>query len=158
MTAASHHRQQPVKIDLSVEGFGDGRTETVEVARDEWDAMIPGERFRYAERCSTEFATNHVGWGWKIAQPDDRASTTVPAATEDTMREIIDQLAQLNMGELLQVKAKINQLAARERETVWCEAHGGFDDPHFERGDCRYPHFTDQATRARLNAARNDRT
>lgn len=45
-------------------------------------------------------------------------------------------------------------LAANDAETVWCEAHGGLDNPHFERTDCRFPHFTDQATRARLNAER----
>jgi hypothetical protein len=41
------------------------------------------------------------------------------------------------------------------RETVWCEAHDGLANPHFERDDCVYPHFTDQATRARMNAPRS---
>lgn len=40
-------------------------------------------------------------------------------------------------------------------ETVWCEAHGGLSNPHFERDDCQHPHFTDQATRDRMNAERN---
>jgi hypothetical protein len=41
----------------------------------------------------------------------------------------------------------------RERETVWCEAHGGMTtNPHFERPDCVHPHLTDTRTRARLNA------
>lgn len=44
-------------------------------------------------------------------------------------------------------------LAATERETVWCEAHGGTENPHFQQDDCLYPHFTDQRTRARLNRA-----
>lgn len=40
----------------------------------------------------------------------------------------------------------------RERETVWCEKHGGYDFPHFQTSTCLHPHFTDQATRARMNA------
>ena len=36
-----------------------------------------------------------------------------------------------------------------EIETVWCEAHG--PAAHFLRDDCKYPHLTDQVTRARLN-------
>lgn len=36
------------------------------------------------------------------------------------------------------------EIAATERETVWCEAHGGLANPHVERSDCRYPHFTGQ--------------
>lgn len=39
------------------------------------------------------------------------------------------------------------------RETVWCEAHGGLANPHFDRSDCVDPHYTDQQTRERLNTA-----
>lgn len=67
---------------------------------------------------------------------------------------IADQLAQLNEAELLQVKAKLEEIIEKGRETVWCEAHGGLANPHFERDDCAYPHFTDEQTRERLNAAR----
>src|SRR4051812_47950881 len=38
------------------------------------------------------------------------------------------------------------------RETVWCEAHGGLANPHFDGPDCVHPHYTDSAIRARLNA------
>jgi hypothetical protein len=38
------------------------------------------------------------------------------------------------------------------RETVWCEAHGGLEDPHFEEPGCVHPHFTDPWTRERVNA------
>lgn len=41
---------------------------------------------------------------------------------------------------------------AGERETVWCEAHGGLTNPHFEVDNCVCPHHTDQQTRARMNA------
>jgi hypothetical protein len=68
-------------------------------------------------------------------------------------RTIAARIAKLTVSELLQVKAKLDELAARERETVWCEAHGGGANPHFKRDDCVYPHLTDQWTRARMNAA-----
>jgi hypothetical protein len=35
-------------------------------------------------------------------------------------------------------------------EAVWCEKHDG---AHFEGADCLHPHFTDERTRAQLNAA-----
>jgi hypothetical protein len=45
------------------------------------------------------------------------------------------------------------KMTGEQRETVWCEAHGGLSNPHFERDDCRYPHFTDRATRDRMTVA-----
>ncbi len=69
---------------------------------------------------------------------------------------IAGQLANLSEAELLQVKAKLDEINVKGRETVWCEAHGGLANPHFERSDCRYPHFTDEVTRARLNESRRN--
>lgn len=52
------------------------------------------------------------------------------------------------------VEAKHEQLREEYvHETVWCDAFliMGHVGAHFEREDCIYPHFTDQATRDRMN-------
>lgn len=66
----------PVVIDLHVEGFGDSRDDTLEVDRDEWDAMTPKQREELAVRAAEDFAANYVGWGWHIVDADDYAAAT----------------------------------------------------------------------------------
>lgn len=65
----------PVVIDLHVEGFASSADDNYEVPRDQWDAMTPDERTKFAEGCAADHAANYVGWGWHIADPDDYAST-----------------------------------------------------------------------------------
>ncbi|MEO3929279.1 hypothetical protein ABGB07_36320 [Micromonosporaceae bacterium B7E4] len=65
----------PVRIELSVEGFGDSRTEDYEIDRAEWDAMTVAERNEHIRQVAEDFATNYVNWGWHIADPDDYADT-----------------------------------------------------------------------------------
>lgn len=69
-------KRPPVVLDMHVEGFADSRDETLEIDRDEWDAMTPEQRVALADRAAEDFAVNYVGWGWNIANPVDYAAAT----------------------------------------------------------------------------------
>lgn len=73
---------------------------------------------------------------------DDAGSVTVtdPAGLLALIREYGVEMAWAARREL-----------GRERETVWCSAHG--DGAHFESSGCLDPHYTDDFTRARVNEA-----
>lgn len=66
----------PVVVSLHVEGFGEGRDETVEIERDKWDAMTPTERSELLDRYLEEFAANYVTSGWHIDDPADYTAAT----------------------------------------------------------------------------------
>lgn len=64
-------RHRPVVVNLNVQGFGQSESETLEVDRDEWDALTPAERLVLVDSAAADFAANYVGWGWYIADPGD---------------------------------------------------------------------------------------
>lgn len=76
MTVPISDGRPPVMIEMHVEAFADSRDETLEVDRDEWDAMTPAQREALAQQAVDEFAANYVSWGWHIFDPDDYAAAT----------------------------------------------------------------------------------
>lgn len=64
-----------VEYNLSWPGVGGSESDTVEIPRDEWDAMSPAARLQLCESIADEAAYNRFAWGWHIADPDDYAST-----------------------------------------------------------------------------------
>lgn len=74
-----------------------------------------------------------------LARPDVEPSQLfVDVLVEDIAASIVERATAITTEQ------------PKDRETVWCEAHG--PAAHFERTDCVHPRLTDQATRARLNA------
>jgi len=72
--------RQPVVVEyaLSWPGVGGREVGTVEVPRDEWDAMTPADRTAYCEQIALHAADNLFSWGWNIEDSDDYASTVEP--------------------------------------------------------------------------------
>lgn len=67
-----------VEVNVSWPGWDGSHSETVEVARDEWEAMTWYERTQYCDDRAEEIATEMVGWGWHICDQADLASTEAP--------------------------------------------------------------------------------
>jgi hypothetical protein len=64
-----------VEYNLTWPGAGGHEDDTVEIPRDEWEAMTPAERTRRCEEIAVEAANNRFSWGWHIADQADYDST-----------------------------------------------------------------------------------
>jgi hypothetical protein len=96
--------------------------------------------------------------GWALKVRDEIAALMAAPAPAPSTDALLAERAQLlaRLAEIDELLPGIPGPAVqvREVETVWCEApHGDGGKPHFERPDCIHPFFTDQRTRARMNAA-----
>lgn len=71
-------KTDPVRVTVSTEdrrNAGGSETETIEIARAEWDAMTPADRSALCAQIADEEASNRFSWGWNIDDPDDYAQT-----------------------------------------------------------------------------------
>lgn len=67
----SIERQDPVVVELVVEGFGSLEATTYEIERTRWNSLTPAERTAEIVDAAEAFAGNYVAWGWDIADPSD---------------------------------------------------------------------------------------
>jgi hypothetical protein len=67
-----------VEYSLSWPGVDGSESDTVEIPRDEWDAMTPAQRVAECEQIANEAAYNRFSWGWNIEDADDYAATGEP--------------------------------------------------------------------------------
>lgn len=78
MTDSNPRPPVVVEYNLSWPGVGGSESDTVEIPRDEWDAMTPAARTAYCEQIAEDAAANRFSWGWHIEDPDDYAATEEP--------------------------------------------------------------------------------
>jgi hypothetical protein len=112
----------PVVVTLSCEA--NPSQESVEIDRDEWEAMTPAQRLRECDEMLTDHVTNAGGSGWWIDDPDDAWMVGEPTAVRDPLRELAEWLVSLddpvNPPDLSfrLSAAAIEALAARAREAL----------------------------------------
>lgn len=84
----------PVQVHVNVSWPGvNGRHDTtIEIDRATWDVLTPAGRSKLCDDLAALEATNKVGWGWHIHNPEDFASTERSLAREDNPSRMSDHV------------------------------------------------------------------